>query len=729
MTQSNTPSHQEAQDVVSLADVLQTLNRYKWPIIGFTAATAILSTLVVFSMTPIYRATAVMEIEQERAKIISIDDIYGIDSGGDSYLNTQYQVLKSRGVIEKVIEQLDLLNNPEYNPSLRPVPWYTDLINWRSWFGLVQTGSHQDEDLGKQIFNSTVNELLKNVDVEPMAKTQIVQVHVTSQNPGLAAAIANAIAESYIDSYLEAKLALTVNATNWMQTRLQELSEKLKLAEQALQDYREQENLVEMEGVLTLSNNELKALTEALVKERNTLTITGNIYQQMQSAKKSGQRSINALPAVLSHPLIQGLKQEEARLERNAQELSGRYGPKHPSMIAAQSELRSIRSNISSQTQNILNSIENEYKVAVANESALNKAVGEAQQRVQDINRKQFRLQALERDVRINKDLYDAFFKRIQETSATSDLQTANARIVDEAFAAQIPVKPKKGLIITIATLLGLLVSCGLAFLLEIMNNTIRSVRDVEDKLNQPVLGVLPHMPKHRTEDLYKHFSNGSEYGFVEAVRTIRTSVNLASLERKIKVFAITSSIKGEGKSIVSSNLAFAMGQLGKVLIIDCDMRRPRLGNHLGMPLGLAGLSSVLSGAEQATDCIHKVASVDVMLAGGIPVNPQELLSNKAFGLMLTELRTQYDTIILDCPPVQSVSDALMVSTVSDGLIYVIEAGRVQAPVIKASIGRLLRTRVQLLGVVLNNVDETSTGRYGYENNYNDNESTTAKAS
>ena len=301
-----------------------------------------------------------------------------------------------------------------------------------------------------------------------------------------------------------------------MQGRLTELSEKLRLAEISLQDYREKEDLVDLEGVLTISSNELKALTESLVEVRRKLSISENINRQLKSGALKSARDYESLQAVLEHPLIQGLKQEQAKLQRQVLDMSRRYGPKHPTMISARSELESIQQNIRDQIRNIVDGVERDYEIDKANEKSLQEAVAIARKQVQQINRKQFRLRALEREVRTNKDLYDAFFKRIQETSATSDLQTANARIVDEAFPPKVPVKPKKKLIIVLsAFLLGLMLSSGVAFLLEMLNNTIRSTRDVEDKLNLPVLGVLPKLDDKTLEGkIQKLFLDKSQHGF-----------------------------------------------------------------------------------------------------------------------------------------------------------------------------------------------------------------------
>ncbi|WP_299734741.1 polysaccharide biosynthesis tyrosine autokinase [uncultured Endozoicomonas sp.] len=713
MPGKNTPD----EDIIDLRQIFHVLNTHRLAIAGFTAAVTLLAILVVFSMTPIYQATTVLQIEQEQAKVVSIEEIYGIDGGSDSYINTQLEVLKSRGVLEKVVNKLNLLESPEFNTRLVEAPWYSGLLDWRSWFGLKEPEEAEDPNI---VMRDTINVLNELVTIEPVRKTQIVKIHAQSENPKLAAKIANAIANAYIESYMESKLALTLNATDWMQGRLGELSNKLRIAEQELQDYREQEQLIDLEGVLTVSSNELKALTESLVQIRNKLTVSENIYAQIRSGKlKKGDNQ--TLQAVLQHPLIQDLKQEESKLERQVDDLSRRYGAKHPKMISAKSELQSIRQNMTMQIRNIVEGVEREYEIDKANEKSLQVAVNNVKARVQEINRKQFRLRALEREVQTNKDLYDAFFKRIQETSATSDLQTANARIVDKAYTPEYPVKPKKKLIVGIAALLGLMVSCGIAFLLEMLNNTIRTTKDVEEKLNLPVLGVLPKLTdKAALDHVFKLFSDKDQPAFGEAVRTIRTSINLTAMDQQHRLFAITSTVPGEGKSSTASNLALALGQLGKVLLVDCDLRRPVVGKNFHIKGGSAGLANLLAGTANINDAVHKLEGIDVIPCGLVPPNPQELLSSDRFGQLLKKLRGHYDYVVLDCPPVQNVSDVLMVSRHCDGLVYVVEAGRMQSNAVSTAVGRLLQARAPVTGAVLNKIDPKMKDTYGYNQGYYD---------
>ena len=704
------------EDVINLRELFQTLLHFKWAIIGFTLAATLLTLLVVFSLTPKYQATSTLLIEKEQAKVVSIEEIYGIDGAGDSYLNTQFEVLKSRALLEKVVQKLNLVQSPEFNAGLKEKAWYSNLTNWRGLFGLELPAEEVSEEL---ILSRTIDAFAANVRIEPVRKTQVVKIHVISEDPVLASKAANAMGDAYIESWLEAKLSLTTNATSWMQDRLQGLSGKLQVAEARLHDFRIQEDLIDMAGVLTLSNNELKALTESLVEVRRKLALTENIYNQIQSSKAVSVQEYQSLPAVLAHPLIQKLKENQAQAEQKARELGRRYGPKHPKMIAANTELESIDENIRYQVDQIVSGVEKEYEVAKANEQSLQNAVDDARSRVQTINSKQFRLQALEREVRTNKDLYDAFFKRIQETSATSDLQAANARIVDFAYPVENPVKPRKKLIIGIAALISLLLSCGMAYLLEMLNNTIRTAKGVEEKLNLPVLGLLPALsPKIARQGIGRLFISEEQRAFVEAVRTIRTSLSLSTIGHKKKIIAITSSVPGEGKSSVSANMAIALGQLSDTLLIDGDLRRPTVNKTFEIKGGSSGFANLLSGHTAVNECIHSRDGIKVIPAGMIPPDPTRLFSEERFKAVVNSLSENFDTIVIDCPPMTGISDTLMISQLCDAVIYVVESGRATINTISHSTGKLLQNSLPLTGVVLNKVNTSrrnaEDGYYGY---------------
>ncbi len=712
-------SYRGIENNISIQEVFKIISSYKFQILSFTIALVMITVVIVFSIKPTYQGTAVLYIEQEKAKVVSIDEVYGLDAGNDSYLNTQYETIKSRTVLEKVVLKLDLINNPEFNDHLKNNNSIRKFFGWmdfRNWIGIQLPDDVDDYELQ---LRDVINNVSDAIRVEPVRKTQIVKIHAKSTNRRLAAEIANQVGMSYIENYLESKLSLNLNATSWMKSRMNELSLNLKKAEINLQDYRDKEKLVDVEGVLTIVSNEIKALMQSLIEVKQKLVTSENITKLVSENRNKKSVDLESMPAVLAHPVIRDLKSEEVRLERQLQELSKRYGPKHPKMISAKSELVSIRENIRLQVTRILKGIESEYEVDKANEKRISEALDKAKEQVQVINKKQFQLLAFEREVQTNKELYDAFFKRIQETDATNDIHLANARILDKAFLPEKPIKPKKVLIISLVGLLSLIFSCGVALLLDVLNNTVRSVSSVENNLNLPVLGVIPKQEDSINDKLPTLFLDRDHHVFAEAIRTIRTSLCLKGLNSKSKIFSVTSTQPGEGKSSLASNLSLSFGQLGKTLLIDCDMRRPKVGSNFRVKGGNPGLSSLIAGHVDKKECIQNIESIDILAAGVIPPNPQELLSNERFKKLIKELSDEYEFIVLDCPPVSSVSDALMISKASDGVIYVIESGVTQLSAIKLCAGRLFSADISISGVVLSKINPNNKGNYdGYYDYY-----------
>ncbi|MFC6670569.1 GumC family protein [Marinobacterium aestuariivivens] len=553
--------------------------------------------------------------------------------------------------------------------------------------------------------------------ITPVPKTQLVKVQIDMADAPTAARAANALARAYIDSQLEAQVEMTSTATSWMNQRLAELKSKLEESEQRLQDFRDQENLVDLKGGATaVTAGELSHTSDRLVDSRRDRAVAESQYRQVSELKDGGWKRLATAPAVLSDPLVQQFKAQEARALSRVQELANRYGPKHPSMIAARSELNTATANLQTQVEQVVAGIERSYQLAVANEEALQSSFELNKDQIQDITRKEFKLRELQREVDSNQSLYNTFLNRLKETSATADLQSANARIVDRAVRPDEPIAPNRKLIVVLAGLLALAVGACLALVLDMLNNTFKSTEDVEEQLNLPVLGTLPLLKDRLQKDVAQSFNQGRETdrAFLESIRSLRTGVVLSGLNKAQKVLLVTSSIPGEGKSSVAANLAASLGQLEKILLIDADMRRPTSAKNFELPVGTPGLANLIAGNAQLDDCIRPLDGFDLISAGTVPPNPLELLSSNAFASTLEELGKRYDRILIDSPPTQAVSDALMLSTLASSVIYVIKADATPIPQVRNGIGRLLHNRAPLSGVVLNQVDVDKAKKNGY---------------
>lgn len=687
----------EEENRLNLREYWFLVRRHQWRILGFAVVATLLSGLVIFSLPSIYQAESTLLIESKDAKIVSIEEVYDIGSAKSEYYFTQYEVLKSRELAEKVIARLELAKNPVLNPGAGEVGLLGSLL--------------QSGDVPESVhLQRTYQAFMDNLQVKPVRNTQLVKISFNSPDPQLAASVINTLATAYIESDLEARLEMTRQAAGWLNSRMAGLREKLDQSEQELQAYREQENLVEVEGVRTLATKELNEITTKLVEARRKRSETENIVAQVRSG------GYGTIPAVLQHALVQRLKEQEAVAEQKLSELSKRYGPKHPKIIAVQSELSAARGNSSQQIDKVIEGVQREYEIAKATEESMTAALEKKKSEMQGINRKEYKLSELERAVQVNRQIYDTFFSRIKETSETGDLQTAHARVIDRAVVPAEPVKPKRLMLLLLSAFSSVVIGVVLAFAKEMLDNTLKNPDDVRARLNEQLLGLLPLMKDRReSTDAAVTFVKDSRGTFSESIRTIRTGVVLSGLDNPHKVLVVTSSVPGEGKTVISANLAIAFGQMGKVLLIDADMRRPSVAKSFGLSLSAPGLSNLVAETAEARQCIHRVESlgIDVIPAGLVPPNPLELLSSKRFAAVLASLEKHYDRIIIDSAPCEVVSDALVLSTFANAVIYVVKADSTPVRAVRSGVGRLRHTGAPLTGIVLNQVDIEKGSRYG----------------
>lgn len=716
-----TQHHNNDDDEIDLLKLWQTIWRRKWSIITLTLIVMMVSVLVVMSLTPIYRAATTLLIEQKQAKVVSIEQVYGLEGNGNEYLQTQFELLKARSLAERVVRELNLTTHPEFDPRQQPEPMINiaGLLKNFSIDKLIPATlpSDLENDLDQveaKILDSVTKAFMTRISIEPQGKSQLVKVQVDMADPIMATRAANILSSSFIESQLEASMEMSVTATTWMNSRMGELRSKLKTAEDILQAFREKENLVDVGGVSTISAAELAATSERMIDARRNRAEAESMYRQVQSMRGAGWEKLASVSAVLGDPLIQQFRGNEARAKAKVDELSKRYGERHPTMEAARSELTAARASLRGQVEQVVAGIERNYQLAVANEGSLRSSVDANKAQIQNISRKEFKLRELQREVDSNRALYDTFLTRLKETAATSDLDSASARIVDKATVPTAPIKPKKALIVALATFLAGLVGIGLVLLLDALNNTFKGIEQIENTLNLPVLGILPLIKKLERKELANLFHNDTNKSFSESIRTIRTSVVLAGLDEPHKILVVTSSVPGEGKSTVAANLAFALGQMERVLLIDADMRRPTLAKNFDLPIGTPGLANLIAGTAKLDECIKSIDGINVLSAGAVPPDPLELLSSERFSKLIEFLRSKYDRVIIDSPPTQAVSDALVLGTLANALIYVIRSEHTATPLVIKGIGQLLQSNAPVTGIVLNQVDIQKAKKYGY---------------
>ncbi|MBO1926356.1 polysaccharide biosynthesis tyrosine autokinase [Thiomicrorhabdus sp. 6S2-11] len=744
--QNNFSSSEQANnDVIDLLPIFKYLWARRWSIVSFTGLAVVLAVLIVSQMEPVYKATTSLQISSKEAQVVSVEELYGIDNS-DEYLNTQFELIKSRTVAERVVQELNLVNHREFDPAQKPEPlfnWRSFVLNWlvsdevmnnsslmesedvslSNGFGLwkdqilIDIAGAPEALTESEVFERVVSAFMKRVSVTPVKKSQLVNISVEMADPHTAALAANKIAESYINTKLEASIAASTEATGWMNQRLAELKVKLSKAEEALQAFKKEKGLIDLDGIVTVSANELSELNRKLVTAKAERAEAESQYIQVRDTKPQGWEALASIPAVLSHPVIQTFIAEEAKAQAKVAELSERYGSRHPSMKAAQKELESAQAGLKLKVEQIVAGIEKKYQIARANEKALAGAVWSNKSQIKKVASNEFELTQLKREVESNQALYNTFLTRIKETNATSDMQLdVTATIVDKALKPLEPIKPKKKLIVVLAAILAMLLIVTLFIVLKALNNTFKTSREVESKLNLSVLGVLPlvKVKKAFSEDLVELYHKNEDRSYIESVNTLRTSVMLTSLKHDYKKIMVTSSIPGEGKTTTSTNLAFAISNMEKTLLIEADMRRPNLAKKLRIGVGVAGLANVLSGVSELEEAIYTVDNLDVLPAGNVPPNPLELLMNNRFTELLASLEQKYERIIIDTPPVNAVSDALVLAGTVDKVVYVIKGDATPVDTVVKGVGQLLQNNAPLKGVVLNQVNIKKAQKEGY---------------
>jgi capsular exopolysaccharide synthesis family protein len=699
-------------DDVDLRYYWNIINRRKWAITGLAMAVGLLTTLIVFAMTPIYRASATLLIEAQQANVVSIEQVYGLDTRGQDYRETQFEILGARPLAERVVDGLRLFEKPEFRPDDQP-----PLIDfdWRSWLPLaIQQPASQSQRDPRE---SAVESYLRRLSIEPVRNTQLVRIQFESANPKLAATVANAHAKAYIDSTLDARVDATKSATEWMAVRVESLRQELLASEAALQAYREQERLVDVAGLRALPAQQINDLSARLLEVRQTLAAAEIAYLQVTPAGGKVE-NLQSVPAILADEGMRSLQAAQAAAQREVAVLQQRYGPSHPRMLAAQADLARATENLSNQARSVTESIKKRYEAAKSEEAAILSALYRARQEYQNIGRKESKLDSLQRAVDTNRQLYELFYKRLSETSATGDLETAQARVVEPAMPPRFAAKPLKRLIVAIAVLLTLLVGVGVAFLLASLDNTVKSSADVEERLKRPLLGMVPLLKGKalRAVSTIDKSTDGQEVDprFAEAMRTIRTAISLDNLDKPHKIVLITSAVAGEGKSLIALNLAAAFARSEKTLLVDADMRRPSISKMLALPRAAPGLSELLASRAGLAQCLVNagVENLDVLATGFTPADPLQLLSSARMAGALKVLANHYSRIIIDCPPILPVSDAAVLSKYAGAVIFVVQSDATAVPQIRNGLGLLERVNAPITGIVLTRLDSRKAEKY-----------------
>ncbi len=705
MTTANSFAPEANIDLRSIWDVIV---KHKWAIVILPIVVALLVKFAVGYITPTYRATATVLIEATDPNLVSIEEVYAQQRRTAQYFDTQFAILKSRPLAEKVVSDLEIVKHPEYRPEPPSVAFY------EAWMGIEPEPSSLDPE------TRAVLRYMDRLSIRPVPRTQLVNVAFESEDPRLASKVANAHAQAYIEGTMEARLGMTETAISWMSNKLDDLQAKLSESERALQDYREEHGVIDYDGLKALPSQEINDLTGSLADARQDVSAARAAY--LQAFPGGGDQiaaNLEGVPAVQEDPLSQEFRRALNDAQAEVDELSKRLGPSHPQMVDAQAALTRARDNLELQHRRVAERIRNEYSEARAKEAEIALSLEGAKARFQAVGRTEADFRALERDVQTNRELYDMFYSRIKETAQTGDLQQAEARILSPAVRPIRPVAPDEDMIVGVAFVGSLVLTLVAVFLVEALNDRI-TVGNGESRLGLSMLSMIPYVGNRRKYgETANLFRTGSHRAFKESIRTLRTSVSLTNQEELTKVILVTSSLGDEGKTTVAVNLANAFSQMEKVLLIDGDLRMPSVARRMNLSMDSVGFAELLAETAKLDECITTVEeNLDVMTAGHIPEDALQLLSARHIANLMRVLRIKYDRIIFDSPPTLPVSDTPVLSSHADAVVLVTKSKSTRFMQARATIAKLQRVSAPLIGFVVNQWDMKDHGGYGVYSYY-----------
>jgi polysaccharide biosynthesis transport protein len=699
LTQEETPEFVEHWRAIML---------HKWRILALAVLVAVIAYVAVLQMTPVYRSSATVLVDMERRSLLEISDAYsGAIPYYKEYFQTQTDILKSREVALRVVTKLKLTEHPEFDPRQKKPSalekWMKEHLPALVALYSKPVGALDQVSLEDQVLEA----FTANLSIEPVRLSHLVKVSFESHDAMLAAAVANATAEAYMQADLDARYKMSENAELLLHQQLADLKAKWDASERALQAYRDREGMLDSKNtVLSGAGGQLEALTLKLVDAR----FRRSEAEQAQNQVRAG--NYESVPAVVQNSSVQRAKEIEAEAERRLAEVSQRYGSNHQKFLAASSDVSAAQANTRRQIQNLVASVTKEYEAARATEKTIEEALARSKGTIQGLNQKEIGLGVLEREAATNRRLYQTFLSRFKETNASKYSQSSHARLVDAAVPALLPIRPAKARTVAIAAALSLLLGVIGSLLLKALNNTVRTSGDVEAKLHQPFLAALPVLLGNGRQNIARAVLDHPHGLFAESIRTASTGVLLSALDTTRPIVVVTSSVREEGKSTFAMNLAFSQAKTKRVLLIEGDMRRPCFAKVMNLSVEQKGLSQLLSGACTFEECLLQVDGTFVICAGRIPPKPLELLASQEFRDLLAMLRDRCDMIIIDSPPVQLVSDALVIGSQSTGLIYVVMANKTLAPLARAGLKRIASANIPIFGVVLNAQDFKKAERY-----------------
>jgi capsular exopolysaccharide synthesis family protein len=679
----------------------------RWTILGVSLMATLIAFIAAVSITPSYKATTTILVESHDENVVPIASIYSAAPaaqesaanpvGIDEYLETQFEILKSRPVIEKVINRLKLTENSDFNVEAQWHQWLSDL-----------NGANSPS---KNKFATAVNHYQDILTVEPIPKTQLVAVSISSPDAALAAAIANEHARAFIESYWDTEAAINNSVSTWMEQRAADLKKKLEDSESRLQAFKEKEKIMDIKmgddsGIQAFPTQQLANMSTDLIEARRVLYEHTKIYEEVNAARDKPLNEKLAIPVVNADPLVMEFKQARSDAERDVAEAAKRYGPSHPAMASAVASRREAEHALANQVDSAMQSVISHQWELQGQVQALTASTNQTKADIQSVSDKESQYRALTQAVETDRDLYTMFDKRVNEAKIERNMTTANARVVEPARIPNDPDKPKIALIL-FGTFFLSAIACICSILFRNATRvTINASNDVEAETGLLPLGLIPRLERAGGFREYSRaLTATTEKIFMESICATITSICLGQLNSHRKLVLVTSPCASEGKTLVACNIALELAKLERVLLIDGDLREPSVAKWFS--IDGPGFVDVCSGNRQLNECIVRIDpyGLDVLPAGTRLDDPQPILSSARASDLFQILAEKYDRVIIDSPSALSTCDALLIAKHAQSVIFVIKAHSTTTSDLKKGLKRFENSPAHFDGIVLNQID------------------------
>jgi succinoglycan biosynthesis transport protein ExoP len=744
---SNLPLPEE--DAVSLRDYWIVILKYRWTIVAFLLAIALVAVIALWWATPLYTARATLHIENRSPNIVGVPEAFPLSGSNlDQYYQTQLNLLKSRTLAAQVIQDLRLASDPRFETPVENLPtwvqnhvrrWVKPVVTWL----LLQLGMvSEDPEQQTPLFElgvppGLIDLYLKQLIIAPVEVSQLVTVSFSSVEPALSRDVVNAHVSTFIRTSLLTRFELTAEARQFLQEKLAELKAQVEKSDRDLNKFRKAHAIVALDKGDDLILERLRGLNADLSQARTRRIELESLYRIVQ------QRDHQLLSQVVDNALIRQMKEQVAALEVEKTRVATIFKPSYAGVTALQQQINEAKGRMDQEVRRIVRSIASDYQAAAAREEALTAEMEKARRATLDLREKALEAAVLEREAESSRTLYENVLKRTKETDLTGTVPVSNIRVVDRA---DIPLEPdnthgKRTLVLSV--LMGLVGGVGLAFLRYYFDNTLKTPQDVERYLHLPTLGLVPDVNRisggvsrllgakalsssrglptsHNGMETSLALVHNPYWVVTEAYQTICTALLLSQAERPPRTILITSSQPKEGKTATAINMATTLAcNGGPILLIDGDLRNGRCHRLLGLQNG-QGLTDVLTGNGAASELIKKTPTPNLFLLprGNTPPNPAQLFASQKLGQMLASLAADFSFIIVDSAPLLPISDSVVLATKVDGVVLVARGPELSRHVARQACDRLASVRANVFGVVLNGLDIRSPEYKDYKNSF-----------